>query len=360
MGPVFTQSGLGSAARAHYSCLIAAGFTVSCIPILDGHESHPVVDFEFKSYEFSANENVTLIIYQNHHAFNGFIEKYADIFFLKNIVKRIAFWVWELSEFQEQWLIHVKYLDEIWVPSEFVKSSLSKMIHLPIKVIPYSIDVSSFSDTSFREEFFIEKNNFVFGYIFDASSYVERKNPMALIKAFSKLVSTDRNVHLILKISHIEHFYLYLEENKVNIENFANIHLLSTNLTHKEILGFLKEIDCYVSPHRSEGFGLTIAEALSLGKIVIATDYSGSVDFLNIHNGFPVNFVLKKILTTLGPYLEGNEWADISDTHLIDTMKFVVNNKKDADIKSNYAKETVKNNLSNKNISLLIKKILHS
>jgi len=301
-----------------------------------------------------------LIIYQNHHAFHGFIEKYADIFFLKNIVKRIAFWVWELSEFQEQWLIHIKYLDEIWVPSEFVKNSLKKMIHLPIRVIPYSIDVSSFSDTSFREEFFIKKNNFVFGYIFDASSYVERKNPIALINAFSKLVSIDRNIHLILKISHIEHFYLYLEENKVNIENIENIHLLSTNLTHKEILGFLMEIDCYVSPHRSEGFGLTIAEALSLGKIVIATNYSGPVDFLNAHTGFPVNFVLKKISTTLGPYLEGNEWADISDTNLIDTMKFVFTNKKDADFKSSYAKEKVKNTLSNNNIATLIKKTLHT
>ena len=103
----------------------------------------------------------------------------------------------------------------------------------------------------------------------------------------------------------------------------ANVRILDQVLSRADIDALLELSDCYVSLHRSEGFGLTIAEAMSLAKPVIATAYSGNMDFMTLSNSFPVNYRLTAIERDYGPYRQGWPWADPDLEHAAALMRHV-------------------------------------
>jgi len=321
LSPVQVQSGLGAAARGYFNCLSKVA-EVNCMPIFDGHEAHPKINFPTKFDHEVPSEEQILIVHQNADAFDKILQNYGDIF-NKKYKKKIAIWVWELENFQEQWLKYLKYLDELWVPSNFVKNAINKISNIPIRVIPHAIDTTKVSLTNFRKELNISKTDFVIGFFFDSSSYVERKNPLALINVFNELSLKYPHLKLLLKISHIDLFKKYLENSKVNINN--NVIFLNRNIIQSEVYGLLKELDCYVSPHRSEGFGLTIAEALSVGTPVVCTNYSGPKDFTSNDFCYPIPFKKVKIQATMGPYEKDQPWAEIDKDVLSKIIENLIN-----------------------------------
>jgi glycosyltransferase involved in cell wall biosynthesis len=104
--------------------------------------------------------------------------------------------------------------------------------------------------------------------------------------------------------------------------------------------------DCYVSPHRSEGFGLTVAEAMALGVPVIATDYGGTVDFVTEEVGFPLRYRLIEVDRDHGPYAKGAIWADPSREHLQELLRSVVANPRAAAARGQRARTRVLENYS--------------
>ena len=96
-----------------------------------------------------------------------------------------------------------------------------------------------------------------------------------------------------------------------------------------EVAGLVRAADCYVSPHRAEGFGLTVAEAMALGVPVIATDYSGTVDFVSEDVGFPLRYRLVELDRDYGPYAKGAIWSDPSRAHLEELLRAVVANPRE-------------------------------
>jgi glycosyltransferase involved in cell wall biosynthesis len=86
--------------------------------------------------------------------------------------------------------------------------------------------------------------------------------------------------------------------------------MLDGYMDRAELTGLLNIADCYVSPHRAEGFGLTLLEAMSLGKPVVATNYSGNVDFMTAENSYPVDYRLVALTRDYGPYMRGAQWGD--------------------------------------------------
>jgi glycosyltransferase involved in cell wall biosynthesis len=104
------------------------------------------------------------------------------------------------------------------------------------------------------------------------------------------------------------------------------IVVLDGYLDKDEIHGLMALADCYVSLHRSEGFGLTLAEAMRLGKPGIATDYSGTTDFLDAGNGLPVRYRLVEIADDAGPYARGQRWAEPDEEHAAELMRWAVAN----------------------------------
>ena len=108
----------------------------------------------------------------------------------------------------------------------------------------------------------------------------------------------------------------------------------------------MRSCDAYVSLHRSEGFGLTLAEAMFYGKPVIATAYSGNVDFFGVGNGFPVRYELATLDEDAGPYARGSRWAEPDVVHAAEQMRRVVSDDAERRRVSEQARRDVRRQLS--------------
>ena len=231
----------------------------------------------------------------------------------------IAFWTWELPVFPEEWCSCFDLLDEIWVPTEFVAESVRARTSKPVLVIPYPIakERITFLD---RNYFNIPSGACVFLAAYDLNSTRMRKNPDAAIESFQRAFKpNDREVLLIVKINNpIQAEIKYLE---TKVLGWQNIRFIKKVLDRMEMNSLLNSVDCFVSLHRSEGFGLVIAEAMILGKPVIATGWSGNVDFVPSTYPFSVNYKLVELSETYGPYKKGQFWAEPSTEHASQLMK---------------------------------------
>ena len=215
----------------------------------------------------------------------------------------IAYWAWELEEIPQEWIPVFKEVDEVWVPSEFVKQAMEKHSPVPVVTIPHCIDLKTKSSLS-RSYFGIPDTAFTFLSMFDTHSIAERKNPFGAITAFKKAFEgSNGEVCLILKVNNAEE--VKMDSLIKAIESHPNILIVKGTHSRLEINALLSLTDCFVSLHRSEGFGLGPAEAMYLGKVTIITNWSGSIDYMTADNCKAIDFELLKIRKTVGPYKAG-------------------------------------------------------
>lgn len=322
-----SEKGVGAAARSAANSLDAAGIPY----VLNNFRDPGSVNNVKNAKPFSeANPYYINIIHVNADGFLSFVVN-KGVAYLKDHFN-IGCWVWELAEFPMEWQTPFEYLDEVWVPSKFTLDSIARVSPIPVVRIPYSINISSPTDPKIaknRPAFGVSPNDYVFLFMFDFHSFMARKNPLGLIKAFKKAFSTKDKAVLILKCSHAES----CPEEFSQMEQLArghNIKILDKVLDSEEIKALYVAADCYVSLHRSEGFGLTMAEAMALGKPVIATAYSGNMDFMTPSNSYLVKYSLTEIDRDYGPYKKGMVWAepDIDDAARL--MRYVYENQDEA------------------------------
>jgi glycosyltransferase involved in cell wall biosynthesis len=238
--------------------------------------------------------------------------------------------VWELSAFRDEWWSELRHFDEIWVPSTFCQRAVRAITAKPVMVVPPAVSMSEAPQPGCREKLQIRGDEFAFLYVFDASSLVERKNPHCLVDAFEAAFSDHDRVRLVLKVSNAEKDLVFSEYLDAVVERNARCVVLRQTMGALELAGLFRASDCYVSPHRAEGFGLTVAEAMALGMPVIATDYGGTVDFLTEEVGFPLRYRLVEIDQNRGPYGKGAIWSDPSREHLQELLRRVVANPRAA------------------------------
>jgi len=233
----------------------------------------------------------------------------------------IGYWAWELPEFPEEWAPSFGYADEIWTPSQFTRDAVASCSPLPVRVVPHSIDPFFKGEGIVdRTKFGLNCDRFVFLFVFDFHSYMERKNPLGLIKAYKKAFGERQDVQLLIKSSHgAAHGDELAAVREACLG--SNVRLLDCILTKEDKQELMMAADCYVSLHRSEGFGLTLAEAMMCGKPVIATGYSGNVDFMSDADSFLVPYKVVSIDRTHGPYKAGYHWADPDLDYVVDLMR---------------------------------------
>lgn len=283
--------------------------------------------------------------------------------FKKNNLKRswfmnrynIGYWHWELPEFPNVWRKSFKLVNEIWVPSIFTFNSISKKATKPVITIPHGISVD-LSDGINRNYLQLPENCFLFLTMYDIHSTLARKNPTAVVEAFKQAFKEDDcTVGLILKINNASHFPQEVEQLKQNIAGYKNIFLADKVLSRQEVNGLINSIDSFVSLHRAEGFGLPIAEAMYLGKPVIATNWSGNVDFMDESNSCLVDFTLKNISENYGPYTSNQQWAEPIINQATDFMKKLVDNKEYAKKIGTLGKNTIETKFSFQEIGKMYK-----
>jgi glycosyltransferase involved in cell wall biosynthesis len=242
----------------------------------------------------------------------------------------IGYWYWELAHLPKPLTVNLAYLDEVWAPSQFVIDALRTQTSAPITLVPPSVDVSGRSGRG-RTSFGLPERQLLFLTMASAFSATERKNPVAVLDAFTSAFPDARRdgVGLVIKINGAR-FAPQVVSTFEDVARTAPVFVITESLSRADLLALIDCCDVLVSLHRSEGFGLPIAEAMALGKPAIATAYSGNEDFTSSATAFPVSYELITLAETNGPYERGFIWADPDREDAAAQMRNVVNDPANA------------------------------
>lgn len=316
-GQIASESGVGEAARSSIRAIEAAGIphVLNNIPGLSRQNDLTYTDFS------EGNPYMINLIHVNADG--------APDFFLRGPGRfkdryNIGYWLWELSEFPRQWRDSFRFFDEIWTSSDFCAESISKSSPVPVVKIPLAVEVKGLKNLK-RPDFGLEEDKFIFLFVFDFYSYIERKNPLAAVEAFRRAFGGSTRAQLVLKCSN-SHWNIRERDRLLEASRGLDVKLIDGYLGKEELHTLVSLCDCYLSLHRSEGFGFTLAEAMYLEKPVIATGYSGNMDFMDDTNSFLVRHSMVKIEKESGPYKKGNVWAEPDASHAAELLRLVYEN----------------------------------
>jgi len=239
----------------------------------------------------------------------------------------IGFWVWELEKFPRDWHGAFDLVDEVWVPTEFVRSAIAASTNKPVVRLPKAIEFEA-PESMGRAHFGLPRDEFVFLFSYDFNSFASRKNPEATIAAFRAAFADGvKGVRLLVKSTNGGRFPEKLSVLQQSVGDDPRIEVRDGFLSREEMFGLQNGIDCYVSLHRSEGFGLGMAECMYLGKPVIATGYSGNLDFMDQDNSLLVDYKMVPLRNGDYPYWQGQQWADADVAHAARLMRQVFDDR---------------------------------
>lgn len=248
----------------------------------------------------------------------------------------IAAWPWETETWPTAWLPLLQVADELWPFSNFTASSMrtpARAAKLPLKVMPMAAEISAperfFSPSSrhaARRQYQLPSGSVIFGFGFDLKSTTSRKNPMGALEAFQRAFPVEaeglsHKVALMIKTFPPHRFCAEWCWLQARAQEDQRIHLVVDSLDRDALLALYGCCDAFVSLHRSEGFGMGIAEALQLGLHVIATDYGGNTDFCTGPLSHPVRWRKVPISNGAYPYADGHSWAEPDLDHAAEIMR---------------------------------------
>jgi len=224
----------------------------------------------------------------------------------------IGCWHWELSRFPDAWRPALDLVDEVWASSRFIQQALAEKAACPVTWVPHPIDVEPAGRYA-RRDLGLPERPYLFLFAFDFTSYVARKNPQAVLQAFRRAFGPGGSdeAGLVIKLNGTHLRRAEAEAFRASPElDDPRIHVIDEVLDGGRMRGLMEVCDCFVSLHRSEGFGRGLAEAMMLGKPVIATAYSGNMDFTNPTNACLVEYSLVPVGPWEYPHPQGQIWAD--------------------------------------------------
>ena len=232
----------------------------------------------------------------------------------RRVKYNIGYFAWELPEFPDAWTPAFDYFDEIWCPSNFVTQSVALKAPFPVITMPHAIGFArpTTDRTSLRARFGLPPEKFLFLCLFDLNSNSARKNPRAVVEAFRSSGLAGDQVALVIKVHNADANPSDFAALQLAVADLPGTVIINGTLARDDVYALEAACDCYVSLHRSEGFGLAIAECMYLGLPVIATDWSATAEYLDRDNGYPVRYELVKLTENHGPYTRGATWADPS------------------------------------------------
>lgn len=259
---------------------------------------------------------------------------------------RVAVWWWELDRLPADWLGRGRDVDEIWAPTSFIADAM-RPLGRPVYLMPPSVELPAF-DSLPKTAFGLDPAKFTFLFVFDMNSRMSRKNPLGLIRAFRLAFRPDEPVELAIKVSQQESHYAENWRELRAAAAAAGTTLIDRALSRGELLGLIDAADAYVSLHRSEGFGLTMAEAMLLGKPTAATGYSGNVDFMTPSNSHLIDYSLVPIDSPEVTAPPGAVWADPSVEGAASALRQIVDRPDEARERGRQAQAELREKLSHR------------
>ncbi len=222
----------------------------------------------------------------------------------------IGYAVWELPRLPPDWEHNLRFVHNIWCPSSFAAKAFRKATDKPVHVVPHCIDPPD-DIVPERERFGIARDLFAVLTAIHLGSGLSRKNPLAAIEAFRSAFPNDQKAVLLVKVSQADAYPDRMKEIELGLESAENICVIKDMLNEKDYWTLLASIDAVLSLHRSEGFGLIPAQAMALGKLAIATGWSGNMDYMTTENSLPIDYSLVPVEDPEGNYFaDGQKWAE--------------------------------------------------
>lgn len=309
-------SGLRVSAEALVEGLHEVGVSTSLRDVRTDKKDDP----QHLVFDGQEDFDITIIHTQPEPFFREAYER-ADVAERTPRTYRIAYWYWEFDSIPASWEAAAATVDEVWAATEFVAKGLRDRLPIPVRTVFPGVKLGSFQRRE-REYFGLRPDTFTFLFTFHMMSVMERKNPLGLIRAFQSAFMPHEQVSLVLKTSFGDRHPAQIKELREAAAG-SNITIIDQVYSPDEVLSLMDSCDAYVSLHRSEGLGLTMAEAMLMGKPVIATNYSGNVAFMDETNSLPVKYDLVKLGRTIPPYQADFEWAEPSIEHAAQLMRRV-------------------------------------
>jgi glycosyltransferase involved in cell wall biosynthesis/SAM-dependent methyltransferase len=253
----------------------------------------------------------------------------------------IGVWCWEGSVFPSSLRPAFRLVDEIWVASEFVAGLIAGETDKPVLRFPMPVDERS-DQALTRADVGLPADRFVFLFVYDFFSTLERKNPLGLIEAFKRAFEPGSGPILLLKSINGDKHREDLARVRAAAASHPDIRVVDEVVAARHVDALTALSDCYVSLHRSEGFGLTIADAMAWAKPAIATRYSGNLTFMDDENSYLVDAGLATVPAGVPNYPAGSVWAEPDLDQAAELMRRVGTNAAEARTRGERGRETLR------------------
>ena len=277
----------------------------------------------------------TNLLCLNADSLGGFVAHAGTDFFRGR--RSIGFWFWETSRFRLDDAVPLAFLDEIWVASSFVRDAVAVAVDVPVLVAPLPAERRD-APTADRATLGLP-GGFLFLFVFDFVSG-GRKNPMATLRAFTEAFAPGEGPRLVLKsVNGRERKPQLLAELERAAAERPDVLVRDGLASPEENLATIASCDCYVSLHRSEGLGLTMVEALEFGRPVVATAYSGNLEFMSADSSYLVPFEQAPVPSDWWASTPGAEWAEPDVTAAAELMRRVWDDPGDARARGERARD---------------------
>ncbi|SEW48774.1 Glycosyl transferases group 1 [Chryseobacterium wanjuense] len=338
--------GIAEATRLNAIAMESAGIQVNRInyssDTLEKIKSETEPEFQSYINIFHINSNVT----------HEFFSKNQDINLAGHY--NIVYWAWEFPEVSDKTVDFLNIFDELWVPSDFCVNIFTKYTGIPVMRFSHPIQKMATSEEFDFNTYQIKPNSKVYVTIFDSLSTTIRKNPEATIESFIKVFNNDPESVLIVKTHNLERSK-DAQKALEKYNNIPNIIIINEHFSKEKLHSLIQKSDVLISLHGSEGFGLTMAEAMSYGKVVVGTGYSGNLDFMNVNNSFLIQYDFIKTSNTKGLIAEGLTLARPNIEDAVEKLKYIKDNFNALDNIKNNAEAQIRESFSIESIGNLFK-----
>ena len=334
------EHGVGEAARVLVSTLKSVDVAVGTINYTDtqSRQAHPYsTDDVLRHKAVLVSMNAEQLTHSPHRLGTDF---YSNRYV-------IGQWFWELEQAPQWYAPAWPMVNEMWAPTRFIEQMLRKSAPSDVKIsyVPLPVVRPVFDAALTRSHFSLD-NRFMFLFAFDFMSVMKRKNPLGLIDAFTRAFPAGSGAQLVIKAINGDKRPVEREVLMTAASQHPDVTVIDTYFTRAETSSLMNLADCYVSLHRSEGLGLTMSEAMSHGKPVIATNYSGNVDFMDDSNSYLVPWTRVAVGQGAEGYSPDATWAEPDVVEAARLMRHVYENQAEAVLVGQKAQDDILKNFS--------------